>query len=307
MVDPRRLVMLLSLSASMVMLMGKGSAYLITQSAAILSDAIESLVHGVATSLAAFSLWYSGRPADSNHPYGHGRIAYFSAGFEGALVLIAGCAVVGSGVFGLWRPPELTHLGIGLFIQGALAAVNLVLGIALVRVGKQHDELILVANGKHVLSDMWTTVAAIVGVALVMLTGRPWFDSVAALLIGLWIVGTGIALLRRSFAGLMDEADPESSRVISEILRQSVEGGDISAYHQLRHREVNGQLWVDVHMLVPGTLSLQEAHARVTAVERKIEAGLRGTTWITTHIEPLDHAKAHPGGHATAADPLAPS
>lgn len=302
--DYRKLAITISLLASVLMLVGKLSAYFLTHSAAIFSDAAESVVHGVATGFAAFSLWYAAHPPDERHPYGHGRIAYFSAGFEGALVVAAAITVVWNGVVGLIRGPELSHLGVGIAISGVLAAINLVLGLALVREGRKHNALILVANGQHVLSDMWTTVAAIIGIALVMLTGQEWLDPLAALIIGGWIMLSGFSLVRQSISGLMDAVDPALMAQLSDELRRHVERNFIAGFHQLRCRRLNDQLWVDVHVLVPGDMRASDAHMHATQVEESIRGSLPDyTVHITSHIEPDDHEAAHPDGHTLPGGP----
>ena len=304
--DPRKQIILLSLVASAVMLTGKLAAYFLTHSAAIFSDAAESVVHGAATGLAAYSLWYATRPPDSGHPYGHGRIAYFSAGFEGALVLAASVAIIWSGVRDLLDQPELRNLGWGLAITAVLAAINLVLGLTLIRVGRRHNSLILVANGKHVLSDMWTSAAAILGVGLVWATGVRWLDPGAALLIGVYIMLSGLQLLRTAFSGLMDEADAELSKPLVDGLEQARKQNRIEGFHQLRCRRINDEIWADVHVLVPGEWPTTQAHESITAVEESLRARFpQDTLHVTTHVEPADHAAAHPAGHPeTGADPL---
>ena len=195
-VDIRYVVMGISLAVSLLMLAGKLTAYFLTGSAAILADASESVVHLAATGFAAYSLWYSMQPADDCHPYGHGRISFFSAGFEGALVFVASFAVIGSGLYELWRGPEVEKIGLGLAITICLAVINLALGITLVTVGRRNSSIVLVANGKHVLTDVYTTAAAIVGLALVLLTGRDILDPLSAILIGFLIMAGGFSLLR---------------------------------------------------------------------------------------------------------------
>ncbi len=303
--DPRVFVMRVSLFASVVMLVGKLWAYYLTHSVVVLSDAAESVVHGVATGLATFSLSYSSKPADANHPYGHGRIAYFSAGFEGALVLVASFAVIFSGINGLLHEPQLKHLNVGLAISAGLAAINLGLGWSLVHVGNKYNSLILVANGEHVFSDMWTTVAAIVGLSLVMLTGQTWLDPAIAILLGGYIMMTGLSLIRKSFAGLMDELDPQTLEILTGGLRQAVERNLISEFHQLRCRKINNQIWIDVHVLVPGELSTLEAHGRVTQVETSLEELFpKYIVIVTSHVEPDDHEAVHPGGHDEISDTI---
>lgn len=297
--------MLVSLLTSILMLVGKLTAYAVSHSYAILADAAESVVHGVATGLAAYSLWLAAQPPDRNHPYGHGRIAYFSAGFEGGLVFCAACAILASAFIGLTRGTAHTDLGLGLVITGVLAAVNLVLGRALVIIGRRHHSLIVESNGTHVLSDMWTSMAAIIGVGMVMLTGLDWLDPLVAIGMGAYVGWTGVGLIRRSIAGLMDEITPDVTRVIVGELEQAVSTGRIASYHQLRCRRVDDELWIDVHVLVPGELPITEAHARATAVENALRSRFEGRiVHVISHIEPAEHELAHPDGHADQPDPL---
>ncbi len=305
--DPKRFAMTLSVSVSIIMLVGKLTAYFLTASKAILADAAESVVHGGATALAAFALWYAAKPADESHPYGHGRISYFSAGFEGALVLCAAIAVIYSGIAGLIHHQPLTNLGVGLAIASGLALINLFVGGLLVHVGKTHHSLILVANGKHVLSDMWTTVASIVGVGLVMLTGRWWVDPMTAILMGLYVGWTGFSLLKAAYTGLMDQVPARVRDTLVAALNDGVTAALITSYHQLRCRTMDHEVWVDVHMLVPSELSISKAHEQVTAVEQLIrERFPDDRVYVTSHIEPSDHDAAHPEGHGDVDDPLTP-
>ena len=290
---------------AVVMLFGKLTAYFLTHSVALLADAAEDVVHGGATAFAAFSLWYAAVPADSRHPYGHGRIAYFSAGFEGALILAAAVAVVWTGITGLVHGTQLQHVGLGLAIAAVLVLINLMLGLTLIRVGRRHNALILVANGRHALADMWTTLAAIVGVALVRITGVPWLDPLAALVIGAWIMLNGVAMARRSFAGLMDSVDPKLAGLLTDCLQEQTNAGRIAGFHQLRCRRLNDEIWVDVHVLVPGDHAITDAHVRVTELEESIRRLFpNDRVNVTSHIEPADHEAAHPGGHEGVSDPL---
>ncbi|MCB9849091.1 MAG: cation transporter [Phycisphaerales bacterium] len=296
--DPRTLAMRVSLFASVLMLGGKLTAYFLTHSAAMFADAAESVVHGVATGFATFSLWYASRPADAGHPYGHGRIVYLSTGFEGALVLAASIAVFAGGIDNFLHRPKLTHMEVGLIIAGALAAFNLVLGLSLVSIGKKYNALVLVANGKHVLSDFWTTAAAIIGLGLVRMTGVYWLDPVAALLIGAYIMYTGITLLQQAYSGLMDKVDPEVYEKIEAAVIDAVKSEVISDYHELRCRQLNDEIIVESHMLVPGKMPLHDAHRRVTSVEQRVrELFPKRRMHIVTHIEPREHDTAHPADH----------
>jgi cation diffusion facilitator family transporter len=292
-----------SLAASIVMLVGKLTAYYLTSSAAIFSDACESLVHGVATALAAFSLWYADQPADERYLYGHGKIVYFSAGFEGALILAAAVAVVYTSI-GVWLTGGgIRRLGWGVAITSGLGLFNLGLGLMLVAVGKRHNSLVLVANGKHVLSDMWTSLGAVGGLGLVWLTELRWIDPVTGLLIGLQILYTAVSLVKRAYFGLMDRADPSITAKLVQALEHAVHEYGLVGYHQLRHRHSNDQTWVEVHLLVPGTTTTEVAHRKASQTEERIREALAGNAvWVTSHIEPSEHDRAHPEGHVI--DPI---
>ncbi|RMF65186.1 MAG: cation transporter [Bacteroidetes bacterium] len=294
-----------SLAVSFLMLAGKMAAYFITGSAAILSDALESVIHLFATGFAAFSLWYAVRPPDAGHPYGHGKIAYFSSGFEGGLILIAAVTILYSAVRALIEGPALRQLDVGLWILAGLTLVNLALGLALVRVGRRHRSLVLEANGRHVLTDMWTSLGVLAGVGLVALTGLTWLDPLVAIVVALNILWTAVRLVRTSVSGLMEAADTADTQAILTVLDQAVAEGLISGYHQVRHRRVNDQLWIEYHLLFPEDLRITEAHERSHVVEERLARALGPThVYVTAHLEPETHDEAHPEGHREPADPL---
>lgn len=304
--DIRTVAMAVSLAVAFLMLGGKFAAYALTGSEAILSDAVESVVHIGATVLAAASLWYARQDACGRHPYGHGKAAYFSAGFEGAIICVAAVFIGWSAIGTLIEGPELHDLRLGLLITAALAVVNGALGFFLVRVGKRHNAVVLVANGQHVLTDMWTSVGVLAGVALVWATGLAWFDPVIALAVGVHIFIEAIKLMGRAYQGLLDQADPGKTMAILDTLNAAVEEGRIMGFHQLRHREANDAAWIEVHVLVPGSIDVAEAHARVTAIERRLrEVFPRYQVTVTSHIEPARHDRAHPSGHKGLDDPYA--
>jgi cation diffusion facilitator family transporter len=300
------LVMGISLGMSLIMLAGKSYAWWVSGSAAIMSDAAESVIHGFATGFAAYSLWYSQRPADPTHTYGHGKMAYFSAGFEGALIFSASLVIIGTSVRELILGVELQQLGLGLIITGALCGINLLLGLSLVFVGRKERVLILVSNGQHVLSDMWTSLAVVGGVGVVLVTGLNWLDPVVAILAGANIGWMGIRLMRRSVGGLLDEADPKALATAITLLDGAREAGEIKGYHQLRLRPSDNLIWIEVHMQVPGKMSVTESHARVTAIEERLRREFPGReVHITSHVEPDPHSVAHPEGHPGIHDPFA--
>ena len=302
----QRIAMTASLVIAFVMLAGKGVAWAITGSTAILSDALESVVHLAATAMAGFSLWYAAQPPDRRHPYGHGKIAYFSSGVEGALILIAAVGIVWTAVLDLVRGPEVEQIGLGLLITAALGLVNLVLGLALVRVGRRTNALVLVANGHHVLTDMWTSLGVLVGIGLVWATGAVWLDPVVAILVGANIVWTSGSLMRDSFRGLMETADLDETDRVLDVLDAAVSDGTIDGYHHVRHRRVNDQVWIEQHLLLPDDLALTEAHERATAVEVRQRAIFPDSrVQVTSHLEPDSHQHAAGAPHDAVTDSLA--
>ena len=302
----QRLAMRASLAVAVLMLVGKLWAYGLTGSTAILSDALESVVHLGATAMAGFSLWYAARPPDPSHPYGHGKIAYFSSGVEGALILVAAVGIVWTGVVDLVRGPEVQQLGLGLLITAVLGLVNLVLGLTLVRVGRRTNALVLVSNGHHVLTDMWTSVGVLVGVGLVWLTGAVWLDPVVAILLGLNIVWTSGSLMREAYSGLMETADPETTERVLDVLDEAVAAGLIDGHHHVRHRRVNDQIWIEQHLLLPDALRLDEAHERATAVELRQRALFpESRVQLTSHLEPRSHDHPEDAPHDDVSDSLA--
>lgn len=297
--------MLLSLATAVLMLVGKLAAFYLTGSAAIFSDAAESVVHVVATALVAVSLWYALRPADVQHPYGHGKMAYLAAGLEGALIASAALFIIVTALQSLIQGPELRQLGLGLWITGGLAGVNGLVGASIVRTGRRHNNLVLVSNGQHILTDMWTSVGVVVGVALVWVTGAAWLDPVVALLVAANILWVAARLFRRSFDGLVEHAAPEDTRTLIQALDEAVADGHIVGYHQLRHRRVHDQRWVECHLLFPESLLLPVAHARAHAVEEALIACFpEEDVFVTTHLEPDSHDEAHPDGHQEPHDPV---
>lgn len=294
-----------SLGTAAIMLVGKFIAYWLTGSTAILSDALESVIHVVATAVVAYSLWFTTQPADPDHPYGHGKFAYFSAGFEGAMILVASITIIVLAVRALIVGPELKSLDIGLAVTFGLAMVNLALGWFLVATGKRTNTLVLEANGHHVFTDMWTSLGVVVGVFLVYVTKLTWLDPVVAILAGLNILYSGGKLIRTAFKGLMEQVSKaDSAKVIGE-LETAVQEGLIGGFHQLRHRRVNDHVYVDAHLLLAGRLSLEEAHQRASEVERRVGALFPDDrVWMTSHLEPEEHEAVHPDGHSDFPDPF---
>jgi cation diffusion facilitator family transporter len=299
----QRPVMLASLAVAVLMLVGKTAAWYITGSAAILSDALESVVHFFATGFAAFSLWYSDKPPDDTHPYGHGKVAYFSSGFEGALITIAALSIMYTAVADIIRGPQIEQLGVGLVITGGLALVNLVLGTALVHTGKKHNSIVLRANGQHVLTDVWTSAGVVVGLILVKLTGIVLLDPIVAILLALNIMWTAGKLMRDAWHGLMETADAAETRAIIDLLDEALQKGVIAGYHQLRHRRVHDRVWIEYHLLFPEAMSIAEAHHESHRVEDALHRLFpKDQVIVTAHLEPEAHDEAHQDRHPEPAD-----
>jgi cation diffusion facilitator family transporter len=288
-----RWAMRLSLAAGLLMLLLKGTAAYITGSTAILSDAAESVVHLVAVGFAAYSLRLSHKPADEDHLYGHAKIGFFSAGFEGAMIVAAALYIIYTAVHRWLGGLDLQHLGLGTALTALAALLNGGLGWHLVRTGRRRQSLILEANGQHVLTDCWTSLGVLVGLALALTTGWSAWDPIAALLAAANILVSGIRLMRESFKGLMDTADPRTHTQLLEILDREAARHAI-AHHHLRHRNVGDAHWVEVHLLFPRDMRIQDAHRIATEIENLIEDSLQPRAHVTTHLECIeDHSEAH--------------
>ncbi len=286
--------MTLSLVVGVAMFFMKVTAYALTGSAAILSDAAESVVHVAAVAFAYYSLRLSFKPADDTHLYGHAKIGFFSAGFEGAMIILAAAFIIFEAVHKWLTGLHLENLGLGTLITAAAGLINGGLGAYLIWTGRKRRSLILEANGKHVLTDCWTSLGVLVGLGLTLLTGwLPW-DPIFGILMALNILWSGIGLMKTSFSGLMDRADLDVQRKLGEILEREAGARGVS-WHHLRHRNVGDAWWVEVHLLFPAEISLKDAHRQATEIERVIEGTLEPRAHVTTHLESrADHDILHP-------------
>lgn len=285
-----------SLGVGVAMLAGKSVAYAITGSAAILSDAAESVIHVVAVAFAAFSLALSTRPADQRFRYGYERIAFFSAGAEGALIALAGLFIIYASIDKWMAGLELQKLGVGTLIVLAAALLNLGLGGYLVYVGRRTRSIILEANGKHVLTDSWTSFGVVGGLLLVLATGWKPFDPIVAILVAINILWSGWDLVRRSVTGLMDYSDPRVARDLEPHVEAICRELGIE-FHQVRFRDSGQRVLVDLHVLVPAEMPVGEAHRRATALEEGLPSRVPFDVEVVTHIESIeDHAHVHKVG-----------
>lgn len=294
-VDKRQMTraMRLSLGVGFFMLVMKMYAYVITGSAAILSDAAESVVHILAVSFAAYSLWLSLKPADDRHKYGHDRISFFSAGFEGAMIILAAFYIIYEVTVKWMTGLSIENLDTGTLFIVAATAINAALGLYLVRQGKKYGSIVLEANGKHVLTDSWTSLGVIVGLILTMITGWLPFDPILAILVALNILWTGFDLIRRSVGGLMDASDPRADAVIRSVLERETARHGIT-YHDLRHRNAGNKLLVEFHLLFPHDIPISVAHEQATLIEKELHKALPAQMEVLSHLEPKEgHDEIH--------------
>lgn len=275
-----------AIAAALITIVMKVVAYLLTGSVGLFSDAAESLVNLLASVTALISLWYAARPVDADHTYGHEKIVYFSSGLEGVLIAAAALGIGQYAVRRLIHPVALEQLGLGTLIALAASVVNFVVAQWLLRVGRKHGSIVLEADGHHLMTDVWTSVAVVIGLGLAALTGKEWLDPVCALLMALNILRTGYRLMKQSFDGLMDHAlsAPEQAAV-----RQAIESrlNSECAFHALRTRQAGMRKFVDFHLLVPGSLSVRQAHAYADRIEEAVVAAVPDAE-VTTHIEPIE-------------------
>ena len=276
----------LSIAAALITIALKAGAYLLTGSVGLLSDAAESIVNLVGAVMALAMLMIAARPADQSHSYGHSKAEYFSSGVEGTLILIASVGIIWSSVERLFNPKPLEQLGLGLVVSVAASIVNFVVARILMNAGKRANSITLESDAQHLMTDVWTSVGVIVGVGLVALTGWGPLDSLVAILVGINIIWTGIQLVRRSVAGLMDAALPLDEQNIIETVMTKYRGKEVD-FHALRTRQAASRRFVTVHMLVPGDWTVHDAHHFAEDFESDIRDAL-GEAVITTHLEPIE-------------------
>lgn len=280
----------LSVATSIVTIALKFAAYHYTGSVGLLSDAVESIVNIVAALVALAILTYSAAAPDREHNFGHEKAQYFSSGIEGALIFVAAGGIAWSAIPRLLVPQPLEQVTLGLALSIAAAVANAACAWVMLGAARSHRSITLEADARHLLTDVWTTAGVFVGVVLVQATGWLLLDPLIALGVAIQILWTGWHLMSRSFDGLMDRAIPEADRAaIVEVLEKlRHDGGD---YHALRTRVAGAKSFVDVHVLVPGKVSVQAGHDLVERLENEIQARLPHVE-VLTHLEPLEDPKS---------------
>ncbi len=276
----------LSIGAAVLTIALKTTAYLLTGSVGLLSDALESLVNLVGALMALAMLTIAARPADEDHAYGHSKAEYFSSGVEGTLILIAAVSIVITAIPRLITPKPLEQVGLGLGVSVAASLINLVVALILLRASKQYNSITLEANAHHLMTDVWTSVGVLAGVGAVAITGWERLDPIVAFLVAANIIWSGVRIVRMSALGLMDTALSASDQnLVRDALMPYMQDG--VQYHALRTRESGSRKFVSLHVIVPGKWTVQRGHRLLESIEADIRNVLKSVT-VFTHLESLN-------------------
>ncbi len=277
--------MALMLGLALVVLSVKFSAFYFTNSNAILTDALESIINFITGGVALYSVYLAAKPKDLDHPYGHGKIEFLSSGLEGSLIVFAGIAIIFKSGYNLFYPEPVQQLELGIYLTLATGLINFAAGKYLVKVGISTSSLTLTANGKHLLSDAYSSLGLIVGLVCIYFTGLLWLDAVVALLFGSYIVYTGYGLVRNSISGVMDEADHQLIDRIIAVLNQRRRQNWIDL-HNMRVIKYGSHLHIDCHLTLPWYFNLQEAHHEVELLQEVIIEDLGDVVELFVHLDP---------------------
>lgn len=275
----------LVLLAGFVLMAIKFLAWRLTHSNTILSDALESIVNVTAGSFALYSLWLAAKPRDREHPYGHGKVEFISAGIEGGLVVLAGALIIWRAVQALLAHQELHDIDTGILLAGGAGALNLLMGLTLKKRGQRAHSITMEASGAHLLSDAWSTVAMIVGLLLIRITGLMWLDQLFAILFAVYIIYTGLRVFRRSVAGIMDETDMGLAReVIAQLEEHRVPAWiDVHNFRMIKYGAV---LHIDCHVTLPWYYTLDKAHDEIAAIETLVNDRNSREVELFIHMDP---------------------
>ena len=271
-------------TVAVVLFLLKVVAYILTESVSILTDALESTVNVVAGFIGLYSLYVAAKPSDTDHPYGHGKAEFLSAAVEGTLIIIAGLIIIYEAINNFIHPHELKKLDWGILLVAITAAINYIVGYISIRKGKKNNSLALVASGKHLQSDTYSTLGIIIGLTLIYFTGQAWIDATVAIIFAFVIIFTGYKILRSSIAGIMDEADLELLRKLVVFLNQNRRPTWIDL-HNLRVIKYGGQLNIDCHLTVPWYMNVHQSHREIDALSALIKKEFGDSIELFVHSD----------------------
>jgi cation diffusion facilitator family transporter len=269
---------------SIAMFSLKVLAYFLTNSVAVLTDALESIVNVVTSLTGLYSLNISAKPRDVDHPYGHGKVELLSASFEGILILVTGVVIIYESLINLVHPHIIQQLDYGMILMAGTGAINYFLGVYCITTGKKNHSIALVASGKHLHSDTWTTIGIVVGLFMIRITGIMWIDSAAAIIFGTLIIVEAYKIIRETVAGIMDEADVELLKQLIEVLNAQKRTNWIDL-HNLRIIKYGSVLHLDCHLTVPWYYNVNDAHVEVKALEELADQTFPHALEMFVHLD----------------------
>jgi cation diffusion facilitator family transporter len=278
--------------ASSVLLIAKFIAYYITNSVAVLTDALESIVNVAAGLIGLYSLYISAKPKDTDHPYGHGKAEFISAAVEGTLILAAGTIIIYKSSKSFFIPQGISQINTGIYLIGATGIINWILGWITFQQGKKNNSLALIASGKHLQTDSYSTFAIILGLILIVATGQVWIDSVVAIIFGFVIIYTGYQIMRKSLAGIMDEADMTLLSDMVNVLNKNRNDNWVDL-HNLRVIKYGNMLHVDCHLTVPWYLNVQQAHEEIDVLGKLIRKDFGEALELFVHSDGCQYFQCH--------------
>ncbi len=277
--------MWLMLIISTMLLAIKFTAYFSTHSNAILTDALESIVNVAAGAFALFSVYYAARPKDHNHPYGHGKIEFLSAGFEGGMIFAAGLMMMFKGVLAFRQQPAIHSVDFGLYLSVLAAVVNYIMGSYLIKKGRKEHSSLMTANGKHLVSDTISSIGLVLGLVVIYFTKALWVDNIITIIFGGLIFYTGYKLLRESVNNLLDEADYEKLQHLADVLNKHRKENWIDV-HKLRVLKYGAHLHVDGHITLPWYENLEKSHEEISKVEHLLKNNSQNEIEFFLHADP---------------------
>lgn len=272
----------------MVSLIIKTGGFIVTNSTTALSDAAESVIHILAVSFVYYGFLLSTKPADDKHLYGHERVEFLSVGFEGAVILIAGITIIYESINNYLTGYNLQELNMGIYLLSGAALINFLLGRYLLKIGRSENNMIVISNAKHTLTDVWTSLGVVLTLLIIKFTAWDVLDSLVSLGLACFIMYEGFKLLRYSIDGLMDSKNPHIDEKIRSVLDTDLPGS-MSSYHNLRHRTTGNTTWIELHALFEEGVSLKKAHEDATTLERELIDAILGDVIVTIHLEPEGH------------------